>query len=242
MLVLLAALLAADVDNVEATVRAVASSRMEGRAEVSARAASDGISLTIGASESAGASAVQRQELFAAVEADAFRAEARIVPQLGGLFRLAAQAGVHFDSWGLVLDGRTASLGATQLHALGVRLELETAFADDLHAGLSGAAWALQLDAPPLADPWSRYGSATLDWAQRWETGAWASFDIGALSLAPSLSLSRPPQDTFEAHAALAIEAQAGPAKLRVEAGAGRLFAQQLTLVDVSAGITLSLR
>jgi hypothetical protein len=221
----------------------VASSRGEGRAEVSALARDGGLALSIGASECAGIGAAQRQELMLGLEAGPVRGQVRVVPQLGGLLRIAGEVGAHFETWGLVLDGRAASLGATQLRALGLRLEVEHLLADSVHAGASAAAWALQLDAPASSDPWTRYGTATLDWAQRWEAGGWVSLDAGPLALTPSLSLSRPPQDgEYEARGSLALEAQVGPAKLRAEAGAARLFAQQLTMVDVSAGITLSLR
>jgi hypothetical protein len=228
----------------EASVRAAASSRGEGRAEVSARASADGVALTIGASESASIKAPQRQEILFGIEAGPLRGEARVVPQLAGLLRIAAELGVHSGTWGLVLGGRASSLDATEMRAVGVRLEVEGQLAEELHAGASAAVWALQLDAPPSADPWTRYGMATLDWCQRWEAGVWAARDLGPVSLTPSLSVSQPPQEgAYEARGSLAVEVQLGPAKLRVDAGAARLWAmEQMWMVDVTAGVTMSLR
>ncbi len=228
----------------EASVRASASTRGEGRAEVSARASADGVALAIGATESAGVKAPQRQELFLGIEAGPVRGEARVVPQLAGLLRIAAELGVHSETWGLVLGGRASSLGATQMRALGARLEVEGQLREELHAGASATAWALQLDAPPSADPWTRYGMATLDWCQRWEAGVWAATDLGLVALTPSLSISQPPQDgAYEARGSLAVEVQLGPAKLRVDAAAAHLWArEQMWMVEVTAGVTMSLR
>ncbi len=130
------------------------------------------------------------------------------------------------------------------MRALGARLEVEGQLAEALHAGASAAACALQLDAPPSADPWTRYGMATLDWCQRWEAGVWAASDLGPVTLTPSLSISQPPQDgAYEARGSLAVEVQLGPAKLKVDAAAARLWAlEQMWMVEVTAGVTISLR
>jgi len=227
----------------DATVRMAASTRGEGRAEVSARATAGGVAMSLGAVESAGTKAAQRQELLLGIEAGPIRGEARVVPQLAGLLRVAAELGVHSETWGLILGGRVSSLDATQLRAAFVRLEVEGELAEEWHAGASAAAWALQLDAPPSADPWTRYGMATLDWCQRWEAGGWVSLDLGPVALTPSFSLSQPPQDgAYEARGSLAVEVQLGPAKLRTEVAAARLWAmEQMWMVDVTAGVTMSL-
>src|SRR5438132_4716291 len=149
-----------------------AGSRGERRVEATAHAASEGLGLTLGAAESEGPQAPQRQEVLLGAESGAAKGELRVVPQSAGLFRLGAEAGVHFESISLVLGARTASLGRAQLRGAGARLEVEGQLTDEVRAGLSASAWALQLDTPSR-DPWTAWGNATLDWAQRWEVGAW---------------------------------------------------------------------
>lgn len=228
---------------VEASVRAVASSRGEGRAEISARTAADGFAVTLGAAESAGVGAEQRQEISVGVESGAFRGAARLVPQLGGLLRVAGEAGVHFDSWGLVLDARTASIGLTRFGAAGARLEVDGELAEAVHAGASAAASLLWLDAPPSADPWTRFGTTTLDWAQRWDAGGWMSFDLGPIALTPAAAVAQPAHDgAFEARGSLAVEVRIGPARIQVEAAGARQWGPApMWLFDVSAGVTMSL-
>src|SRR5437868_7131272 len=83
-------------------------------------------------------------------------------------------------------------------------------------------------------------GRATLDWPQRWEVGAWVSGELAPLSLAPAVAISDTPHG-MAARGAIAVEVDLGPMKLRVETGLQRIFAQELTLLDVSAGISLKL-
>jgi hypothetical protein len=243
MLLLFAALIAAGDPGAEFSLLAGAGTRGERRAEATARAFSEGLSLLLGAIESEGPRAPQRQELLFGAEAGWLRGELRLIPQSAGLFRLAGEVGVHSGAWGLILGGRTVSLGRTRFRGLGARLELEGELQEGRRAGASASAWALSLDAPPSRDPWTTFGSTSLDWAQRWEAGAWASQELGDVSLTPALSLSQPAQPgVFEARAALGVELQLGPVRLRAEAGAARLFGPQLWMADVTAGLVVALR
>src|SRR5437588_670793 len=146
-----------------------AGSRGERRVEATAHAASEGLGLTLGASESEGPQSPQRQEVLLGAETGVLKGEVRMVPQSAGLLRIGAEAGVHFESISLVLGARTASLGRTELRAAGGRVEVEGQLSDEVRAGLGASVWALQLDGPAKADPWTAWGNATLDWAQRWE-------------------------------------------------------------------------
>src|SRR5437763_9120385 len=110
MPILLAALLAA-----EASLDAGLGLRGERRAAISARAGDEDLRVSLGAMQFAGLQAPERQELSLGVETSRFRGELTIVPQSAGLLRAAAEAGVHFESWGLVLAPRAASLGRTRL-------------------------------------------------------------------------------------------------------------------------------
>ena len=218
-----------------------AGSRGERRVEATAHAASEGLGLTLGAAESEGPQSPQRQEVLLGAESGAAKGELRVVPQSAGLFRLGAEAGVHFESISLVLGARTASLGRMQLHGAGARLEVEGQLTDEVRAGLGASAWALQLDGPARSDPWTAWGNATLDWAQRWEIGAWASRDFfDSLSVAPSLSVSQPAQAGFELRTGFALELPAGPLKLRAAASVAKMWPQQLWLADLTLGVTMS--
>src|SRR4051794_36758102 len=106
MLALVAALLAA-----EASLDAGLSLHGERRAGLSARAGDEDLRLSLGAWQFGGPQAPERQELALGIATPAFRAELKVVPQSAGLFRAAAEAGVHSGTLGLVLAARTASLG-----------------------------------------------------------------------------------------------------------------------------------
>src|SRR5947208_16325769 len=101
-----------------------AGTRGERRVEAVAHAATDDLGLTLGASTSEGAQAPQRQEILLGGERGPVKAELRVVPGSAGLFNAKAEAGVHFESFGLVLAARTASLGRTELRGAGARLEV----------------------------------------------------------------------------------------------------------------------
>ena len=92
-----------------------AGSRGERRVEATAHAGSEGLGLTLGAAESEGPQAPQRQEVLLGAEGGVVKGELRVVPQSAGLLRVGAEAGVHFESISLVLGARTASLGRMQL-------------------------------------------------------------------------------------------------------------------------------
>src|SRR5260370_37550068 len=77
----------------EASVRAAASTRGEGRAEISARASAGGVALAIGATESASVKAPQRQEIFLGIEAGAGPRRARGAPPPARRPRTAARLG-----------------------------------------------------------------------------------------------------------------------------------------------------
>ena len=226
----------------EAAFIVAAGTRGERRIEISARTSKDKLSFSLGAAETGGPDAEQRQELIASVEAGPLKVEGRFVPWSSGLLRAAAEAAVHFGPLGLVLGGRTASYGRYEMRGGGARLEWETALAETLHAGMTGSVWVLALDAPKTADAWSSYAKGTLDWAQRWEAAAWASKDLGVVSLAPAFSVSQPPQPSaLEARGSLGLEVQIGQAKLRAEAGAAKLWPQEQWLFDLSAGMSMAL-
>ncbi len=211
--------------------------RGERRVEASAHAASEGLGLALGAASSEGPQAPQRQELLAGVEAGAFKASLRAVPQAAGLSLWAGEAGVHFESVSLVLGGRTGALGRMQLRGAGARVEVESE-----HAGASASVWALQLDAPSRRDPWTAWGNATLDWAQRWELSAWASQDfLEAFSLSPSVSLSQPAEAGFEARAGVEVEVPLGAVKLRAAGSVAKMWPQELWMLDLTLGVAISL-
>src|SRR5438105_2311021 len=88
-----------------------AGSRGERRVEATAHAASEGLGLTLGAAESEGPQAPQRQEVLLGAESGVAKGELRVVPQSAGLFRLGAEAGVHFESISLVLGARGCGRG-----------------------------------------------------------------------------------------------------------------------------------
>ena len=212
-----------------------AGTRGERRVEASAHAATDDFGLTLGASTSEGPKAPQRQEILFGGEYGPAKGELRVVPDSAGLVKVAAEAGVHFESLGLVLGGRTASLGRRQLRGAGVRLELESQLADELRGGVSASAWALELDGGARVDPWAAWGNATLDWAQRFETGAWISY--GRLDL--SLSVSQPAQGGFEVRSGVAFELPAGPVKLRAAAAVARM--PEMWIADLTLGVSMTM-
>jgi len=224
----------------EVSAAASGGSRGERRVEIVARLQDEEAAFSLGAAESGGPQAPQRQELLAGAENSLFKGELRVVPGSSGYFRAALEAGVHSGSLGLILGARTASLGRMQLRGLSARLEAEQSLTDEVRVGSSASVWALDLESPPSRDPWDAFGRATLDWPQRWEVGAWVSGELAPLSLAPAVAISDTPQG-MAARGALAVEVDLGPMKLRVETGLQRIFAQELTLLDVSAGISLKL-
>jgi hypothetical protein len=242
MLLVLAALLAAGDPVAEFSLAAAAGTRGERRAEAVARAGDADLTLSLGAAELSGPLAPDRQEVLLGAQSGVVRGELRLVPQSAGLLRAGGEVGVHFETVGLILGARTATLGSTQLRGAGARLEVEGQLTDELRGGLSASAWALQLDAASPRDAWVRWGNATLDWAQRWETGLWISQEFGELlSLTPALSVAQPAQPgAFEARAALAVEVPLGSLKLRAETAVARQW-PELWLVDVTAGVSMRL-
>lgn len=242
MLLLLAALLAAGDPAAEFSLSAAAGTRGERRADAVARAGDADFALSLGAAQLSGPLAPDRQELLLGAQASNFRGELRLIPQSSGLFRASGEVGVHFETVGLVLGARTASLGRTQLRGAGARLELEGQLDEGLRAGFSAQAWALQLDADSPRDAWLRWGDATLDWAQRWETGLWLSQEFGELfTLTPALSVAQPAQEgAFEARGSLALEVPLGAVKLRLESAVARQW-PDLWMLDVTAGVAMSL-
>jgi hypothetical protein len=245
MLLLIAALIAAEVSEeariAEASLQAGLGMRGERRAELSARAGADGISMVLGAAQSAGPESPEREELLLGFESPTWRGELRVVPGSAGLTRGAGELGVHFETWSLVLGGRAASLGRTSMSGIGARFELEGEPLEGIRAGASVSGWALWLDAPRSADPWAAWGAATLDWGQRWEAGAWASREFFGLSLTPAVNISEPPQaGAFEARASIVVELQIGPVKLRVDGGAGHLWPARFWHGEIGAGVTMN--
>src|SRR6266571_4064922 len=109
-----------------------AGSRGERRVEATEHAAAERFGLTLGASESEGPQSPQRQEVLLGAETGVLKGEVRVVPQSAGLLRIGAETGVHFESVGLVLGARTASLGLTQLHGAGARVEVEGQLTDEV--------------------------------------------------------------------------------------------------------------
>src|SRR5882672_7757879 len=167
----------------------------EQRAEMTAKASSDNLTLTLGAADFAGPQAPQRQEIALGAQVGVFKADLRAVPPAAGLQRISAELGVHFETVSLVLGARTASLDRMDLRGAGARAEIEGQLDDDIRAGLSASAWALQLQAPSTSRAWLDWGMRTTDWAQRAEIGGWISIDFtGLFSVTPSLSLAQSAQ------------------------------------------------
>src|SRR4051794_33620485 len=94
----------------ELWLAAGAGSRGEQRAEMTARASSDDLTLTLGAGTFAGAEAPLRQQLAVGVQVGVFKGDLRAVPPSAGFQGVSGEAGVHFETLGLVLNARTASL------------------------------------------------------------------------------------------------------------------------------------
>lgn len=219
-----------------------AGTRGERRVEAVAHAASEEFGLTLGASTSEGAQAPQRQEVLFGAESGVVKGELRVVPDSAGLVRIAGEAGVHFETIGLILGARTASLGRMELRGAGARLEIEGQLDEELRAGIGASAWALQLDGGARVEPWTAWGNATLDWAQRLEVGAWISRELfEGFSIAPSISLSQPAQAGFEARTGVEIELPAGPLKLRAAASVAKMWPQELWMADLTVGVTMTL-
>ncbi|MCA1827413.1 MAG: hypothetical protein ABR567_03575 [Myxococcales bacterium] len=219
-----------------------AGTRGERRVEATAHAVSEDFGLTLGASTSEGPQAPQRQQILFGAERGVIKGELRIMPKSAGLLEVAAESGVHFESISLVLGARTGSLGRMQLRGAGARLELEGQLTDEVRAGLGASAWALQLDGGARGDPWTAWGAATLDWAQRWEAGAWISRDFfDSLSVAPSLSVSQPAEAGFEIRSGVAFELPAGPIKLRAGASVAKMWPQEMWMTDLTLGVSMTL-
>src|SRR5216684_4087352 len=144
MLLLIAGLIAAEVSDeariAEASLQAGLGMRGERRAELSARAGAEGISMVLGAAQSAGPQSPEREELLLGFESPAWRGELRVVPGSAGLTRGAGELGVHFETWSLVLGGRAASLGRTSMNGIGARFELEGEPLEGIRAGASVSA------------------------------------------------------------------------------------------------------
>jgi len=225
----------------EFSITAIAGSRGEWRTEAIARASGRDLTLMLGAADFGGLTAPERQEAIFGAQSGVIRGDVRLVPQSGGLFRAGAELGVHFETVGLILGGRTAALGKTQLRGAGARLELESELTQGLRGGFSGSIWALQLDAPAPRSAWFRWGSTTLDWAQRWEAGLWLSREFGELfSMAAAFCVSQPAQpDTFEARGGLSLEVPLGAVKLRAESAVARQW-PALWMMDLMVGVAMS--
>ena len=234
----------------EASVEAAAGLRGERRAGVLARTAADGVVISLGVVRSEGPKAPERDELRFALQTPHAHAEVRAVPAAAGYLRGAAEAGVHGETWGLVLDGRLARLGRESLAAVGLRVEVEGPLREDLRAGATLAGSLLSLTSPAprtgmlstAADPWTRWGESTLDWAQRGELSGWVSRDFGSVSLTPALSLSVPARTDLEVRAAFGAELQLGAVKLRAELSCARALVQGLLLGEASFGVAVQLR
>ena len=222
----------------EFALAAGAGSRGEQRAEMTAKASSDDLTLSLGAATFSGPQAPQRQELALGVQAGVFKGEIRAVP----IERIKAEIGLQFANLSVGLAVRRASFERMDLRGAGARVELEGDLTDGIHAGLSASAWALQLDAPSGADAWLRWGLKTTDWAQRAEIGAWLSRELGEhLCLTPSISLAQSAQPgVYEARASLVFEMPLGPVKLRAEPAVARQF-PELWVLDLTVGASLTL-
>jgi hypothetical protein len=128
------------------------------------------------------------------------------------------------------------------LRGAGARLEIEGQLDDDIRAGLSASAWALQLQAPSTSGAWLEWGMRTTDWAQRAELGGWLSIDFADLfALTPSLSIAQSAQPgVYEARVSLGFEVPIGLVKLRAEPAVARQF-PDMWLLDLTVGATLAL-
>lgn len=229
---MLLALLAA----AEFALTAGAGTRGERRVEAVAHASSEDFGLSLGAASTQGPLAPSRQEVLAGVESGIWKGSLKVVPDAAGLTLLAGEAGVHFESISLVLDARTASLGRMQLRGAGVRVEVESE-----HAGVSASAWALQLQAPSGREPWSTWGDATLDWAQRWELSGWLSQDLlENFSVAPTLAFSQPAEAGFEARGGIDAELAVRSLKLRLSTSLARMWPQELWMLDLTLGVAMA--
>src|SRR5260370_34902729 len=106
MLLLIAALIAAEISDeariAEASLQAGLGMRGERRAELSARAGAEGISMVLGVTQSAGPQSPDREELLLGFESPAWRGGLRLVPRSAGLTRRAADVGCPLATWRLL--------------------------------------------------------------------------------------------------------------------------------------------
>ncbi len=222
----------------------------ERHVELVARARSGEVTLVVGAETLASDRAPERRAVILGFELArgdlSWEGELRTAPQAAGLARLVARLGMHGDFAGLSLLGRDETLHGTRLRAAGLALDLDRPLDSGWRLALSASAWATDLSAPPQVgggrrsrDPWSAFGAATLDWAQRWELSLSAKHTLGPLSIAASLGVAQPAQDgAYAARASLGLETQLGPARLALSVALAHLWPADLWLADAMLGIS----
>lgn len=223
----------------------------ERHTELVVRARSGDVTIVAGAETLASDRAPERRAAILGAELArgdlSWEGELRTAPQAAGLSRLAARVAVHGDSAGLSLLGRDETLHGVRLRAAGLALDLERPIdTAGCRLSLSASAWATDLSAPAQAasgrrshDPWSAFGAATLDWAQRWELAVAAKRRLGPLTIAPGLGVAQPAQDgAYAARASLGLEAQVGPARLALSTALAHLWPEGLWLTDATLGVS----
>ena len=243
--------------SLDASLESAAGRMGERRLELMVRARSGEVTLMAGAETLASDRAPERRAVIIGAEVASgelsWEAELRTAPQTAGLSRLAARLGVHGDCAGFALLGRDETLRGTRLRAAGIALELEQPIDAPAEGGGKGSHWRLALSAsawltdlrgaePAAAgrrprDPWSSFGAATLDWAQRWEVSLAAKRRLGPLSLTPGLGVAQPAQDgAAAARASLGLETRLGPTRLALTVAVAPLWPANLWPANVWPG------
>lgn len=226
-----------------ASVEATAGRQDERRIEFIARAAAEGVTLLAGVESRSSQSAPERRAAILGAEFAAggvwWEAELRASPESRGLHRLAARLGARGEAAGAALLVRDEALGQARLRAAGLAVDLETPLGDGAALTFAGSAWATSLSTRSrLRDPWSEFGAATLDWAEKWELSAGARGNFGRLLAAPAIAISQPAQDgALAARAGLSLELALGAARVQAAASVARLWPAGLWLGEATLGL-----
>ncbi len=236
--------------SLDASLESAAGRMGERHLELLVRAQSGEVTLIGGAETLASDRAPERRAVIFGAEVShgdlSWEVELRTAPQSAGLARTVAKLGVHGDLAGLSILGRDESLHGTRLRAAGLALDLEGRPDSAWKVALAASAWVTDLSTPSQGgvshrsrDPWSAFGAATLDWAQRWELNISAKRTWGFLSITSGLGVAQPAQDgAWAAQASLGLEKQLGPVRLGLSAALAHLWPTGLWLADATLGIS----
>lgn len=232
--------------SLESSIESTAGRMGERHFELVVRGRSGAVTVAAGAESLVSDRAPERRAVILGAEIAgeelSWEAELRTGPQAAGLSRLWARLAVHGESAGLALLARDESLRGARLRAAGAALDLEHSFAPQWLFALAASAWVTGLADPAARrsrDPWSAFGAATLDWAERWELALTARRTLGPASLSAGLGLAQPAQEGASAvRGALGAEGKLGPARLSLSLAVSHLSPADLWLAEAMLGVT----